>query len=340
MDTAVAEEGPDLNTNRPRLEKALQGKNEMQWDSRGDRRVHLFTPDEVLAVDTALGAERPLLVLGEPGSGKTQLGAAVAAALGCPFAPYTVDARTEPGDLLYRIDYVSRLAKAQVIREIPTGERDTALDEEGFLIPGPLWWALDFEGARGFDRGMKPERSDCFRPDMPVVVLIDEIDKAEPDVPNSLLEVLGEERFRAPSRMVEREPERQVAPLVIIASNDERDLPDAFLRRCVVMVISFEEGDSDFLPDRGKLHFPELHPDVVAAAALDLLEDRRHIVDGPRPGLAEYLDMLRVLARSPEPANDSVAKRRERQLDLLKQVRRFTFQKFAEIHRVKQGRGG
>ena len=189
--------------------------------------VHQFEPRQVRAVNAALAARRPLLVRGEPGIGKSQLARAAAAALGRAFVSHTVDARTESRDLLWHFDAVARLAEAQLIgalracpAEPATGTESERKDQPSsrhrdqlaigaFCIPRALWWAFDWEDAL-----TRPIRSACraaatgrWRPANGCLILIDEIDKAEADVPNGLLEALGAGRFNpqgAPSRLPPR----------------------------------------------------------------------------------------------------------------------------------------
>ena len=331
-----------------KLREALSG-DWIRWVSEHRERAHLFSESEIRAVDVALAAERPLLLLGEPGLGKTQLAEATAAALKAPFVRWTVDARTAPGDLLFQVDYVERLAAAQVAGvtrgEHAESKADTqdesgveALARDNFLNPGPLWWALDWEQARRFRLGEPPERHQEFESGDRVVVLIDEIDKADPDVPNALLEVLGSDRFRGPGYDVNRDPKKQAAPLVVITSNDERDLPDAFLRRCVVHVLTIPEEADAFFVERGRLQFKDLAEDVLIAAAECLIKDRSDLGSGPKPGLAEYLDLLRVLNGIPAEEDETAASRCKCQIALIEQLQQFTFQKYGAIAAQRRGR--
>lgn len=318
-------------------------RHRIEWHSREGRRVHVFEEADVAAVDTALGARRPLLLLGEPGTGKTQLASAVAAAFDAPFVSWTVDARTEPGDLLFTIDHIKRLANAQVAGALHAAGSDDpntarsriehAMKLDRYVVPGPLWWALDWRGAKAAEAGERGriERFDAFERTRRVVALIDEIDKAEPDVPNGLLEVLGSSSFRGPIETVARDPRMQEQPLVFITSNDERDLPDAFLRRCVVHVLRFPDDFVAGMVLRGRAHFPSMPEELLVAAAELLDEDRRALREGARPGLAEYIDLLRVLdAMTAEPGEspEDHTRRRRRAIGV---IGRFTFEKYAEI---------
>ncbi|HND55685.1 MAG TPA: MoxR family ATPase, partial [Pirellulaceae bacterium] len=208
-----------------------------------ERRVHLFDPDSRNAILAAIGAARPLLVRGEPGVGKTQLAEAAAVALQRRLLTTVVDSRTEPRDLLYSFDAVARLAEAQLCGAAPkSSETDLhaareLLTPKRFLTPGPLWWAFDWKSARDqaeLSGAPRPYSDEQWEAASGTVLLIDEIDKAETDVPNGLLEALGSRQFTPP---FDHQPVAQTGecPLVVITTNEERALPDPFLRRCVVL---------------------------------------------------------------------------------------------------------
>ncbi len=161
---------------------------------------HLFEHRELDAVNAALAAGRPLLVRGEPGSGKSQLARAAAKALGRAFVAKVIDARTEARDLLWTFDAVRRLADAQVLSA--RGARDAEavekeLEELRYVTPGPLWWAFVWSRAVAPAEGIAvvppPQMADVS-PDNGVVVLLDEIDKADSSVPNGLLDALGQSK--------------------------------------------------------------------------------------------------------------------------------------------------
>ena len=230
------------------------------------------------------------------------------------------------------------------------------ISAERFLLPGPLWWAFDWESAQaqhckagGSFKSPQPERPDGWEPQHGCVVLIDEIDKADADLPNGLLETLGESKFGVPHRMepVYRNPDLP-PPLVIITTNEERELPPAFVRRCFVLHLRLPDDDpeclrearalkdsekekafidkavSEFLRKRGEAHFGEAIADEVCReAARQLCEDRRraHEQSLPKPGQAEYIDILRVL-------NDLAKGDSERQLEYLDRIARFALEKF------------
>ncbi len=323
-------------------------------------QYHQFEPESALAIRAALGACRPLLVRGEPGVGKTQLAAAAAKVLGRPLVQKVVESRTESRELLWEFDAVQRLAEAQIAGAVgslilgqapadpaagPTGDPHetvsnllrTRLDLGKFVRPGPLWWGFDWEDAQ-----RQAERSDSPVPALDGeadprsgwVVLIDEIDKAEADLPNGLLEALGAGEFTPQGQ---QQPVKVVGefPLVIITTNEERVLPNAFIRRCLVLHLKLPEDDKtlrDYLVARAQVHFPraakvEKSVELFQKAAELLIKDRRAAIDrhvSPLPGQAEYLDLIRAVLDL-EP--DSPAA----QLKLLESVAPFTLRKQEEI---------
>lgn len=270
----------------------------------GDR-VHLLSIGEIHAVNAAIAAGRPLLVRGEPGTGKSQLARAAARQLGRVLVQQVIDSRTEARDLMWTFDAIRRLADAQLagaLREDAAKAR-AALAIKNYLHPGPLWWAFDWRSAEQQAKRvgeLPPPQSAGADPANGCVILLDEIDKAEAEVPNGLLEALGARAFTPFGR---REPVRAVGapPLVVITTNEERALPDAFLRRCLVLHLTLPESSEDltaFLIERGHAHFPDLVPAVLTEAARLLVRDRREAIEKqlqPRPGQAEYLDLLRAV---------------------------------------------
>ncbi|MBF0423510.1 MAG: MoxR family ATPase [Magnetococcales bacterium] len=268
-------------------------------------RVHLLSAEEIHAVNAALSAGRPLLVRGEPGTGKSQLARAVAKELGRAFIPHVIDSRTESRDLLWTFDAVKRLADAQIIGTLspdPAVAR-AELAVGNYLHPGPLWWAFNWDDAnRQADRVQMaaPSQRDGGSWKKGCVILLDEIDKAESEVPNGLLEALGAREF-TPFGRSDPVCATGVAPLVVITTNEERSLPEAFLRRCMVLFLSLPEGREsliDFLMERGLAHFPELSEPLFRKAAEMLFVDRQVAIEAqvrPFPGQAEYLDMLRAV---------------------------------------------
>jgi MoxR-like ATPase len=269
--------------------------------------VHVFDDDTIEAVNAALAARRPLLVRGEPGTGKSQLARAAAAALGRAFLPFTVDARTEARDLLFTVDTVARLADAQILGHLPAEEGldvQARLAEERYTEPGPLWWVFDWTSAThqiGDGRGKAPWTPESWQPDDGAVLLVDEIDKSDPAMPNGLLEALGQGQFQAPGATTVVASQDAVAPLVIVTTNEERALPDAFVRRCLVLRLHWPDDEEALLAAlvaRGRAHFKDVDEDVLLAAAKMVAADRAEVARRGLcpPGGAEYLDLLRVVA--------------------------------------------
>ncbi len=296
---------------------------------------HVFDAAGTWAIRGALGARRALLVRGEPGTGKSELARAAAVHLGRPLSSVVVTSGMESQDLLWRFDAVSRLAQAQVLRARDDDQPPLdQLKETRFLQPGPLWWVIDWQGAeeqwqRCVVKPPRPQAPAGWTPRDGCVLLIDEIDKAEPDLPNGLLESLGNGQFQVPYL---QEPVRvdlvASPPLVIITTNEERELPPAFVRRCLVLRLEVPENESalrEWLRERGHAHFgdscpPKLHED----AAGEVLKGRGTADDGleVRPGLAEYLDLLRaVLDIAPDDG--------DRQAEALANLSRFVREKRA-----------
>jgi len=281
---------------------------------------HVLSLSEDAAVTAALRAGRPLLVRGEPGTGKTQLAEAAAERLNRPLVALTVNSTTTPTDLLWTFDAVQRLAEAQVAAAITTDPQvlREQIQLQKFVKPGPLWWAFDWSSAGRQPAVEQPARPAGWQAGQGVVILIDEIDKGETDVPNGLLEALGSRRFTPVgwTQPIQQSP-ASGQPLIVITTNEERALPDAFVRRCLVLqlelpVLTVRAGEEqrrqedqallEFLVARGRAHFGDsLHEHVLQDAARLLVEDRRTALENqqrPFPGQAEYLDYLRIIAES------------------------------------------
>ncbi len=269
---------------------------------------HVFEEKSIWAVNAALTAQRPLLVRGEPGIGKSQLARASAHVLGRVFISEVVHARSECQDLQWHFDALGRLGEAQALGATG-GETDVkaALDPLRFLSPGALWWTFNWKTAeeqskKSINGARKPEKPKGWLPKKGSVLLIDEIDKADADLPNGLLETLGNGAFTVPYlddpvRLGEHVP----PPLVVITTNEERELPSAFIRRCLVLHMKMEDRKEElveWLAERGRIHFGKACSQAVREKAAGLLwDDRQEAIrrNHPAPGQAEYLDILRAL---------------------------------------------
>ena len=282
--------------------------------------VHVFEQSSILAINTALAARRPLLIRGEPGIGKSQLAHAAAVGLKRVFLPKVIDARTESRDLFYAFDAVARLAEAQLQGALCHPEEDQVrarLDEKRFLKPGPLWWAFDWVSAQTqaeFVGAEVPKRPKGPSTKVGTVVLLDEIDKADASVPNGLLEALGNGEFSVPGSGTVGV--KGIPPLVVVTTNEERALPDAFLRRCMVLHLRVDEGKDKLIPwlmERGLAHFRSCAESVRREAAEQLFKDRDTMQRRglAAPGQAEYLDLLRAVLELAKDEAGQCAKLKE-----------------------------
>ncbi len=320
------------------LDPVALAREELPLDGDGlPPSVHVFEEDDLLAINAALVTTRPLLVRGEPGTGKSQLARAAAVALGRAFVHYTVNANTDTRDLLFQIDAVARLAEAQLLsatRDVDENVASERLALERFTAPGPVWWALDPRSAAA--RQERAKAPYCVVPDparavdQGVVVLVDEIDKADEAVPNGLLDALGDRRFSVPGRQDAVALGDGLTPLVVITTNEERALPDAFLRRCWVRHLTLpedEEALAAFIVRRGRAHFPDVDEAVLARAAALLVRDRGAVRGQPiaPPGMAEYVDLVRAV-RAQHPGN-TVDQRA-----LLERIAKFALRKHPGLH--------
>jgi MoxR-like ATPase len=227
-------------------------------------RSYLVPDDLRIAVQAAIRLERPLLVKGEPGTGKTELARQVAQALDLPLIEWHVKSTTRAHQGLYEYDAVSRLRDSQL------GE-ERVHEVRNYIRPGKLWQAFAAEGR--------------------VVLLIDEIDKADIEFPNDLLQELDRMEFHV-YETGETITARQ-RPIVIITSNNEKDLPDAFLRRCFFHYIRFP--DAETLAQIVRLHFPGIKEALLAAALTQFFEIRETPGLKKKPSTSEALDWLRLL---------------------------------------------
>ena len=226
-----------------------------EQDKLTGQLLYPYLPGEKLveAVNLAIALERPLLLKGEPGCGKTKLARAVAYELGLPFEAWYVKSTSRARDGLYTYDAVGRLRDAQLAASgIDKDAAEQAKNADAYVEWGPLGRA--------------------FRNERRTVVLIDEIDKADIDFPNDLLLELDEKRFEvievkqtSPIKKIQA----KVTPIVFITSNDEKDLPDAFLRRCLFHYVKFPQRED--LINIVKARFPFPDPRL---ALLDAIIDR------------------------------------------------------------------
>lgn len=233
---------------------------------------YVATDDLQMAVNAAITLQRPLLVKGEPGTGKTMLAEELATALGKPLLRWHIKSTTKAQQGLYEYDAVSRLRDSQL------GE-DRVHDIRNYIRKGMLWQA--------------------FEADEQVVLLIDEIDKADIEFPNDLLTELDKMEFDV-YETGERIAARQ-RPIVIITSNNEKELPDAFLRRCFFHYIAFP--DKDTLQSIVDVHFPQIEQTLVREA----LEIFFRLRDVPslkkKPSTSELIDWLKLLLADRIPAD-------------------------------------
>lgn len=225
---------------------------------------YVATQDLTVAVNAAVTLERPLLVKGEPGTGKTELARQVAGALGLPIIEWHIKSTTRAQQGLYEYDAVSRLRDSQL------GDARVN-DVKNYIKKGKLWQA--------------------FEQDAKSVLLIDEIDKADIEFPNDLLQELDRMEFfvyetgetvRADTR-----------PIVIITSNNEKELPDAFLRRCFFHYIRFP--DMDTMKQIVEVHYPGIKQALLTTALTQFYEIRDQQGLKKKPSTSEVLDWLKLL---------------------------------------------
>ncbi|MDO5642590.1 MAG: MoxR family ATPase [Paracoccus sp. (in: a-proteobacteria)] len=233
----------------------------MRFSSTAD---YVAPPELSMAVNAAITLERPLLVKGEPGTGKTELARQVAASLGLPIIEWNVKSTTRAQQGLYEYDAVSRLRDSQL------GDARVN-DVANYIRRGKLWQAFTAPGK--------------------VVLLIDEIDKADIEFPNDLLQELDRMEFHV------YETGETVAarhrPIVIITSNNEKELPDAFLRRCFFHYIRFPEPED--LARIVAVHYPGLKPRLLSQALHQFFEIRAVPGLKKKPSTSELLDWLKLI---------------------------------------------
>jgi len=304
--------------------RSVEEKQELGVGDRRDGKVYLYTEKIVLAVNVAIATGRPLLVHGISGSGKSSLAYNIARVMGRRYYEFVVNSRTQARDLLWRFDAVRRLGDAQAYgKTLKDAEASHAPWESyyHYIEPGILWWAYDRKSAtrRGHplnseDSGVRPAADPAvYKPKgnegeagAGVVILVDEIDKADPDFPNNLLVPLGSLEFT-----VEEVGEQikfggiagtasaEELPLVVVTTNQERRLPQAFLRRCVLLGI--DKPTPEGLVEVAKATEGHKHMRVYEWVAGEM---QRLAQEGDGEGgqpqalsTAEYLDAVRACLR-------------------------------------------
>ena len=234
---------------------------------------YVATRDLTVAVNATVTLERPLLVKGEPGTGKTELARQVADSLGLPLIEWHVKSTTRAQQGLYEYDAVSRLRDSQLGDE-------RVHDVANYIRRGKLWQAFEAETK--------------------VVLLIDEIDKADIEFPNDLLQELDRMEFHV-YETGETIRARQ-RPIVIITSNNEKELPDAFLRRCFFHYIRFP--DMETMKAIVEVHHPGLKPALLTAALTQFYEIREVQGLKKKPSTSEVLDWLKLILAEDLSAED------------------------------------
>ncbi|MEC9022822.1 MAG: MoxR family ATPase [Pseudomonadota bacterium] len=225
---------------------------------------YVTTDDLNMAVNAAISLERPLLIKGEPGTGKTLLAQEVARSLEMPIFEWHIKSTTKARHGLYEYDAVSRLRDSQL------GEEGVG-DIKNYIEQGPMWRAFEEE-----------TRS---------VVLIDEIDKADIEFPNDLLQELDRMEFYV--HELQETIAAKTRPVIIITSNNEKELPDAFLRRCFFHYIRFPETET--MEEIIKVHFPDIKQNLLKAA-LNTFYDLREVKGiKKKPSTSELLDWIKLL---------------------------------------------
>ncbi len=232
--------------------------------------TYVATPDLMLAVNAAITLQRPLLIKGEPGTGKTMLAEEVAAALNVPLLQWHIKSTTKAQQGLYEYDAVSRLRDSQLGDE-------KVKDIANYIVKGVLWQAFEQEA--------------------PCVILIDEVDKADIEFPNDLLRELDRMEFHVYETRQTIKAARR--PIVIITSNNEKELPDAFLRRCFFHYIKFP--DKDTMEKIVDVHFPRLKQNLLQEALAVFFELRDVPGLKKKPSTSELIDWLKLLVAEDIP---------------------------------------
>ena len=237
---------------------------------------YVATAELKMAVNAAIALERPLLIKGEPGTGKTRLAEEIAAGLGLELISWNVKSTTKAHQGLYEYDAVSRLRDSQLGGDIT--------DIERYIRKGKLW--------------------EAFGSEKRLVLLIDEIDKADIEFPNDLLREIDRMEFYVyETRQMVRAKHR---PLVFITSNNEKELPDAFLRRCFFHYIKFP--DAETMAQIVKVHFPKLKGELLATALKNFFDVRNLPGLKKKPSTSELIDWLKLLLAEDIPLDALQAK--------------------------------
>jgi len=236
-------------------------------------KSYVATDDLTVAVNAAVTLERPLLVKGEPGTGKTELAKQIARALNLNMIEWSIKSTTRAQQGLYEYDAVSRLRDSQLGDE-------RVHDVRNYIKKGKLWQA--------FEAGEK------------MVLLIDEIDKADIEFPNDLLQELDKMEFHVYE--TGETIRAKVRPIVIITSNNEKELPDAFLRRCFFHYIRFPDGDT--MRKIVEVHHPGIKPQLLTEALTQFYEIREQTGLKKKPSTSEVLDWLKLLLAEDLTADD------------------------------------
>lgn len=233
---------------------------------------YVVTPELQLAVNAAIKLQKPLLIKGEPGTGKTMLAEQIASALDLPLIQWHIKSTTKAQQGLYEYDAVSRLRDSQL------GD-DKVHDISNYILKGKIWQA--------------------FESDTQTVLLIDEIDKADIEFPNDLLLELDKMEFFVYE--TKQQIKATTRPIVVITSNNEKELPDAFLRRCFFHYIDFP--DAQTMEKIVQVHYPDIKKQLVSQA-MDVFFDVRKIPGlKKKPSTSELIDWLKLLMADDIPAD-------------------------------------
>jgi len=225
---------------------------------------YVTTDDLTMAVNAAINLQRPLLIKGEPGTGKTMLAEQVAKSLGLNLIQWHIKSTTKAQQGLYEYDAVSRLRDSQLGDE-------KVQDIGNYIIKGKLW--------------------DAFEAEQPTVLLIDEIDKADIEFPNDLLLELDRMEFHVYE--TQKNIKAKHRPIILITSNNEKELPDAFLRRCFFHYIKFP--DAATMKEIVDVHFPKINQKLVTRALETFFEVRDIPGLKKKPSTSELIDWLKLL---------------------------------------------